>query len=157
MAFIVATRPNGAMNLGCVAELKHREVEQHLLDCTQGHLLMSLQVVIDQQATIQSLIRQIHALEVELSSYGIKLASASAGAAAAVEGVRSVEKALHGTQADIAKGDKAANKRIDDLRNEVVSGLNEVKHGLRVSSSDILAIKTTLATSGIRDAAGKPK
>lgn len=140
-----------------MADLKHREVEQHLLDCTQGHLLMSLQVAMDQQTAIQSLTKQVHALEVELSSYGIKLASAAAGAAAAVEGIRSVEKALHGAQADITKGDKAANKRIDELRNEVVSGLNELKHGMRVTSSDILAIKTTMASSGIREASAKSK
>jgi hypothetical protein len=50
-------------SLGCVAELTRKDVPGHLDDCAQSHLLLSLQRMNEQTATIASLEDRITSLE----------------------------------------------------------------------------------------------
>jgi hypothetical protein len=85
-------------------------------------------------------------LEVELSTHGMKLASAVTGTAAAVEGLRAMEKNLKGTQETTSRMDKALQRRVDDFRAEMVSTLTEVKGILKKTDGEVDSVKRVVAS-----------
>lgn len=49
--------------IGCQAPLNHRDVAEHLERCTQSHLMLLLQTVLEQQDVIRSLSARVYELE----------------------------------------------------------------------------------------------
>mmetsp|Transcript_47988 Transcript_47988/g.127108 ORF Transcript_47988/g.127108 Transcript_47988/m.127108 type:complete len:612 (-) Transcript_47988:137-1972(-) len=56
-------------SLGCITSVKATEVEPHMDNCTQSHLLLALNVIADQQQTIAALQEQVISLEAKVEAH----------------------------------------------------------------------------------------
>lgn len=112
-------------SIGCNKAMTHRDVGNHLEECTQAHMLLLLQTVSQQQSVIQALTARVAELECNSVATGQKLATVEASVGKALND--NVSKALKDATASAEKkatavgleARKHADSAVAALRGEV--------------------------------------
>lgn len=140
-------------SIGCVAPLAHRDVEAHLDECTQAHMLMLLQTVQDQRKLIQSLTARVEALEGErdASAAGRAAQAATALRVESLEakvtaaGKQSAQDASKALKDATAAADKKASAAGADARRHADSAVASLRAELVKVQADAGAAKASVA------------
>lgn len=148
--------------LGCMSSLCHNEVEKHLDECIQSHLLLSLNRITEQQKVIVAIHQKTRDYDKEILSNKNTLVTLGAAVTAATAMIESVDKKHQKIINDIvinikkndAKSSKEVNLAIGEFRTEnskLRSELNTVKSeqtkvngGLLLITKDVAEMKKVL-------------
>lgn len=145
--------------LGCMSSLCHNEVEKHLDECIQSHLLLSLNRITEQQKVIVAIHQKTRDYDKEILSNKNTLVTLGAAVTAATVMIESVDKKYQklineAVKKNDAKSSKEVNLAIGEFRTEnskLRSELNTVKSeqtkvngGLLLISKDVAEMKRVL-------------
>jgi hypothetical protein len=121
--------------LGCMAALKHNEVEAHLEECIQSHLLLSLNRIKEQQTVIVNLHQKVKEYDKVITKNTTDLITIGASVTAINTLVNEVDKKHTKTITDElkkndAKSSKEINLAVGEFRTEnskIRSEMNTIK------------------------------
>jgi len=109
--------------IGCHTALSQRDVESHLEECTQAHLMLLLRTVMEQQDTIRTLSARVRSLEENASAR-----DAEAAAQAAIAGqVAGLEKKFAALERQAQQDAKKAEGAVDDERKRAEAADKDVR------------------------------
>ena len=123
------------MEIGCMATLTHHEVEKHLDECIQSHLLLSLNRIKEQQQVIVNLHQKTKEYDKLVSKNTTDLVTLGASVLAANTLINEVDKKYSKTITDElkkndAKSSKEINLAVGEFRTENIklrTELNAIK------------------------------
>lgn len=134
--------------IGCNKPLTHRDVSNHLDECTQAHMLLLLQtvtqqqsIITEQQAVIQSLTARVSDLEGTRMATGIKLAELETNMGKALND--NVAKALKDATAAAEKKAGAAGA---DARKHADGAVATLRGELASVRSELGTVKTSVGS-----------
>merc|ERR1711957_911812 len=119
-------------SIGCTAEVTHQSLAPHLEDCTQSHLMLMLNTVVEQQDVIKSLCGRVYDLE----SRAKALESWSVASARVEERVTVTEQSM-GKLAELDKKITHVEKRtIEDTKRVFAGASAEAKRCADAAAGD---------------------
>jgi hypothetical protein len=114
--------------LGCLADLVHRDLPDHLERCIQGHLMLTVARVGEQQQVIQGLHRKVANAERQATEHAAGIAELAAGAVAGAAALAAAEKGLAKLVHDeVGKAEARAVKRVEALATEYHMEVGQAK------------------------------
>mmetsp|Transcript_8677 Transcript_8677/g.18992 ORF Transcript_8677/g.18992 Transcript_8677/m.18992 type:complete len:495 (+) Transcript_8677:52-1536(+) len=135
--------------VGCEVALRQRELPSHLDDCTQSHMMMLLQALVEQQELVKSLVGRVRDLEQRnANGDGDRMALATLSAKVqdlearltsverqAPQDLQKVVDAAADTERKAAAAREDARKKVDGIATELRKEINSVKKEMGSLSS----------------------
>eukprot|EP00927_Polykrikos_kofoidii_P062148 TRINITY_DN56968_c0_g1_i1.p1 TRINITY_DN56968_c0_g1~~TRINITY_DN56968_c0_g1_i1.p1 ORF type:complete len:543 (-),score=90.67 TRINITY_DN56968_c0_g1_i1:22-1497(-) len=130
-------------SIGCVASVSVQQLPEHLDNCTQGHLMMMLQVATEQQETIKTLTARVSELEMRLAAQEAQAAS-FAPVAVSVDALDAkLQKVTDDTTAKFTNLDKRAIEDAKKAASDVTAKVSALEKRL---TTEVKKVGTDAAT-----------
>jgi len=110
------------LEIGCLSELVHRTLPEHLESCHTSHMLLALKRISEQQNVIKDLYNRVNELEKTQSNNGKAIAACTTALAAAdVATAAALAREVKALKRDVAECDSASSKRTQAVASELHS------------------------------------
>lgn len=116
----------------------HRTLPEHLDNCCQSHLLLTLGVVASQKITIDNLSRQLKAVEEQQNKNTAVLGGFEAVIGTAVAGIEvSERRQTKKFQSEISTLNSKIDSRISEVNNRIQAEVNKLDRSLGEISKEV--------------------